>query len=142
MPASVATKNLFALYFAKPNGTKMISSGIGVAAAKNAAAAPYFFTNLSNGRILFRVFAFIIRLPPKLTKNMICFATVAVTADINASACKSYSLPTDIVARNKKPGNGTKGTREPKKLISAKIRYPSSVANGRISPNSISQINF
>ena len=120
----------------------MMSSGIGVAAAKNAAAAPYFFTSLSKGRILFLVFAFMILRPLKLTKNMICFATVAVTADINAKACKSYSLPTDIVARNRNPGNGTNGTSEPKKLISAKIRYPSSVANGKISPNSINQTVF
>ena len=31
-------KNLFGLYFANPKGTKIISSGIGVAAATNAAA--------------------------------------------------------------------------------------------------------
>ena len=122
MPVSVAIKNLFGLYFANPNGTNMISSGIGVAAATNAAAAPYFLTNLSNGRILFRVFSFMIRLPLKLTKKIICFATVAVIADNSAKTCRSYSLPTDIVASSKNPGNGTNGIREPKKLTKAKIR--------------------
>jgi hypothetical protein len=73
---------------------------------------------------------------------MICFATVAVIADISAKKCKSYWLPTDIVARNKNPGSGTKGTREPKKLTRAKIRYPSSGANGKISPNSTNQTIF
>ena len=73
---------------------------------------------------------------------MICFAAVAVIADTSARTCRSYWLPTDIVAKNKNPGNGTKGTREPKKLTNAKIRYPSSGANGKISPNSINQTIF
>jgi len=60
--------------------------------------------------------------PLKLTKKIICFATVAEIADNNAKTCRSYSLPTDIVASNKNPGNGTKGIREPKKLTKAKIR--------------------
>ena len=38
-------KNLRGLYFARPSGTYTKSSGIGVAAAKKAAPAPYFFTN-------------------------------------------------------------------------------------------------
>ena len=101
---------------------KIISSGIGVAAAKNAAAAPYFLTNLSKGRILVLVLLFIILRPLKLTKNIICFATVALTADRIASKCKSYSEPTDIVASNKNPGRGTKGTREPMKLTKIRIR--------------------
>ena len=46
------------------------------------------------------------------------------------------------MARNKNPGNGTKGIREPKKLTKAKIRYPSSGANGKISPNSTNQTVF
>ena len=53
---------------------------------------------------------------------MICFATAALTADKIANRCKSYSDPTDIVANNKNPGRGTKGTRDPMKLTKIKIR--------------------
>ena len=67
---------------------------------------------------------------------MICFATVAVTADINAKTCRSYWLPTDIVARSKNPGKGTKGTKEPKKLTKARREYPTSGANGNKSTKS------
>ena len=101
---------------------KIISSGIGVAAAKNAAAAPYLLTNLSNGRILCLVLLFIILRPPKLTKNIICFATVALIADKIANKCKSYPEPTDIVAKSRNPGRGTKGIREPIKLTKIRIR--------------------
>jgi hypothetical protein len=69
-------------------------------------------------------------------------AIVADTADTNAKACKLYSFPTDIVASNRNPGKGTKGTSEPKKLTRAKIRIPSSGANGKISPNSMNQTIF
>ena len=51
---------------------------------------------------------------------MICFAAVAVNADMIAKICKSYCVPTDIVASNKNPGKGTKGTREPRKFTNAK----------------------
>jgi hypothetical protein len=121
---------------------KIISSGIGVAAAKNAAAAPYFFTNLSKGFILVLVFGFKILRPLKLRKNIICFATVALIAETKASICKSYSEPTDIVASSKNPGRGTNGINEPMKLTSARIKYPSSGANGKMSVNSINQMKI
>ena len=60
----ISSNDLFGLYFANPSGTYTKSSGIGVAAAKNAATAPYLLTNLSKGRILFRVFSLMIFLPP------------------------------------------------------------------------------
>jgi len=47
-----------------------------------------------------------------------------------------------MVANNRNPGNGTKGTRDPKKLTNANIRYPSSGANGKISPKSMNQTIF
>jgi hypothetical protein len=50
--------------------------------------------------------------------------------------------PTDIVASNKNPGNGTKGTSEPKKLTKAKLRYPTSGANGNRSTKSTNQTVF
>ena len=80
--------------------------------------------------------------PPKLMVKINCFAIAAETAEINAKACRLYSLPTDIVASNKNPGNGTKGTREPKKLTRAKINIPSSGANGKISAKSMNQTIF
>ena len=73
---------------------------------------------------------------------MICFAAVAVTADTIAKICRSYWSPTDIVARSKNPGKGTKGTKEPKKLTKARRRYPTSGANGKISTNSTNQTIF
>ena len=66
MPANVAKKNLFGLYFASPSGIYTMSSGIGVAAAINAAAAPYRLTSRSNGFILFLVDSLIILLPLEL----------------------------------------------------------------------------
>ena len=47
-----------------------------------------------------------------------------------------------MVARSKNPGRGTKGTKEPIKLTSARIIYPSSGANGKISVSSITQIKI
>ncbi len=73
---------------------------------------------------------------------MICFAAVAVSAEIIAKTCRSNFSPTDIVARTKNPGNGTNGMREPKKLMRAKLRYPTSGANGNRSINSTNQTVF
>ena len=41
---------------------------------------------------------------------------VAEIAEDRAKMCRSNLSPTDIVASNKNPGRGTKGTREPKKV--------------------------
>jgi hypothetical protein len=41
-----------------------------------------------------------------------------------------------MVANNKNPGNGMKGTKEPKKLTNAKLRYPNSGAKGNKSTRS------
>jgi hypothetical protein len=44
--------------------------------------------------------------------------------------------PADMVASTMKEGNGTNGISEPKKLTSARPRYPISSVNGKIADKS------
>ncbi len=53
---------------------------------------------------------------------MICFATVAVMAAINASMWRLNWSPTDIVISKMNDGIGTNGINDPKKLTKAKPR--------------------
>ena len=64
MPERVATKNLRGLYLARPKGTYTRSSGMGVAAAVKAAAAPYRLTSRWKGSIRRRVLSLMMRRPP------------------------------------------------------------------------------
>ena len=67
---------------------------------------------------------------------MICFAIVAVKAEIKARICKSNCSPTDIVASKINEGTGTNGISEPIKLTRANPMYPTSGAKGKMSQRS------
>ena len=57
---------------------------------------------------------------------MICFAIVAVKAEIKARICISNCPPTDMVASKINEGTGTNGINEPKKLTNVRPIYPTS----------------
>ena len=67
---------------------------------------------------------------------MICFAIVAVKAEIKARICISNCSPTDIVANKTNEGIGTNGISEPIKLTNPKPIYPTSGAKGKMSQRS------
>ena len=67
---------------------------------------------------------------------MICFAIVAVKAEIKARICISNCSPTDMVANKINEGTGTNGINEPIKLTRANPMYPTSGAKGKMSQRS------
>ena len=67
---------------------------------------------------------------------MICFAIVAVKAEIKARICISNCPPTDMVASKINEGTGTNGINEPMKLTRANPIYPTSGAKGKMSQRS------